>query len=304
MFRRAGRIRVSAKARNLAASLTILSDRVPASDSVPAQFAQPLPARALSRYAALRGKASRFLARNVAREKLAMCNTVPLVSFTFDDAPETACVEGARLLERYQARGTYYISGGGCGEISPGGRLATAAQISSLAANRHEIGCHTYQHTAVSATDTDALGAELERNRHFLQSLGGGIVVRNFAYPYGDLSFGAKRYLETQFDSCRSLLPGLNAGSADLGALKVCELQNSTIDRRGVRDVVVETVRRTGWLIFVSHDVGERPSRFGISPDLLEFALESARAAGCRLVTVQDALRLSNTPAESRFNFQ
>lgn len=257
------------------------------------QFALPRPeSTGQSRYAKACGKLSRFLARNVVTKRLTMRNAKPLVTFTFDDAPMSACDAGALLLERYHARGTYYISGGGCGRTSPGGRLAAAEQIKALAAKGHEIGCHTYSHAAVSDVGGEALAAELERNRSFLQALNRESTVGNFAYPYGDLSFGAKRFLEAHFDSCRSLLPGVNAGSVDLGALKSCELQNASIGRQGIQDIIAEATWRNGWLVFVGHDVDHKPSRFGVSPDLLEFALMTAGAAGCQLLTVQDALRI------------
>lgn len=247
-----------------------------------------------SRYARISGKLSRFLARNIATKKLPMSNTRPLVTFTFDDAPASACAAGARLLEQHNARGTYYICGGGCGSTGYCGRLASAAQVHDLCTKGHEIGCHTYSHIAVAGVGDDALAAELERNRSFLQGIHGDIVVRNFAYPYGELSFGTKLYLQAHFDSCRSLHPGVNAGAADLGALKCCELQNASIDRQGIADIIAETVRRNGWLIFTCHDVDDQPSRFGVSPELLTFALQTARAAGCHLLTVRDALRILN----------
>jgi peptidoglycan/xylan/chitin deacetylase (PgdA/CDA1 family) len=116
-----------------------------------------------------------------------MRNTKPLVSFTFDDAPASACVTGALLLERYQARGTYYIGGGGCGAVGPSGRPATTEQVKALYSKGHEIGCHTYSHSAVANIGRGALVAELERNRSSLQSINRGMIIRNFAYPYGEL---------------------------------------------------------------------------------------------------------------------
>jgi len=223
-----------------------------------------------------------------------MRNREALVTFTFDDAPVSACGAGARLLEQYGVRATYYISGGGCGATSPCGQLATAEQVRSLCVKGHEIGCHTYSHAAVTRIDGDALAADLGHNRSFLQGLDRAALPRNFAYPYGDLSFRTKRDLQRDFDSCRSLRRGVNAGIVDLGALKCCLLENSSIDRHGILNVVAETVRRTGWLIFCSHDVDDPPSEFGVSPDLVEFALIAALAAGCRLVTVRDALAILN----------
>jgi peptidoglycan/xylan/chitin deacetylase (PgdA/CDA1 family) len=248
----------------------------------------------LSQYAIICGKLSRFLARNIATKKLKMRNAKPLVSFTFDDATASACVTGALLLERHQVRGTYYICGGGCDAVSPCGRLATTEQVKAIYSKGHEIGCHTYSHAAVASIRHDALVGELERNRSSLQSIHRDMIIRNFAYPYGELSFRTKRYLEVHFDTCRSITSGVNVGTTDLGALRTCMLQSNEVDFQGVVEIVAETVRRNGWLVFTSHDVADDPSRFGVTPNLLAFALKAARDAGCDVVTVRDALRAVN----------
>ncbi len=272
---------------------------------VPADFSMPaaLPhawSFVESPYQMISGKLSRFLARNVPIKKLPMRNARPLVSFTFDDAAASACSTGASLLERYQVRGTFYISGGTCGTASPTGRLATTDQVKALYTSGHEIGCHTFLHTPVVGIGRDALAGELDRNRYFLQGILGDIALRNFAYPYGDMSFATKRYLGEHFDSCRSHTPGINAGVADLGLLRSFALEQRSIGRQGIVELIAETVRRKGWLIFASHDVGEEPSRFGVQPELLGIALQAARDAGCELATVAQALRMVSgaTPNE------
>jgi peptidoglycan/xylan/chitin deacetylase (PgdA/CDA1 family) len=243
----------------------------------------------------LAGKMSRFLARHTHTKTLTLRNSAPMVSFTFDDVPASACGVGAAILEQYGARGTFYVAGGSCGGISPGGRLAAPDQLAALAAHGHEIGCHTFAHPAVSAIAQHELVADLERNHRFLHGIDGAIATRNFAYPYGDFSFRTKRYLEARFDSCRSLLRGVNQDVADLGALKTCPLENASIDRQDVSDFIARTVSSNGWLIFSSHDVASPPSRFGVTPDLLAFAAKAARDAGCRLTTIAEALTLAAT---------
>ncbi len=264
------------------------------SNSIATLFAKPnFDRRDASLAGKLAGKATRFLARNIHTKTLAMRNAQPLVTFTFDDVPASACSIGAMMLEQYGARGTYYVSGGGCGAPSPSGRLATIDQLKVLHARGHEIGCHTYSHAAVAGISSRELAVDMERNRIFLQGIGGEIVVRNFAYPYGDFSFRTKRYLEGRFDSCRSLIPGVNSAIADLGVLKSWPLENASADRGKILDLAAETVRTKGWLIFNSHDVEEQPSRYGVSPDLLAFAAATVKDAGCRPVTIAEGLVLA-----------
>jgi peptidoglycan/xylan/chitin deacetylase (PgdA/CDA1 family) len=241
--------------------------------------------------ATISGKITRFLSRNIRTKRLAMRNDQPLVTFTFDDVPASTCDVGVPILEQYGIRGTFYISGGGCGAPSPCGPLATVDQLKLLHASGHELGCHTFTHFAVSRVDARDLASDLERNRAFLMGISGE-APRNFAYPYGDMSFLAKRHLEGRFDSCRALIPAVNAGSLDLGALRSFALEEASMDRSKVLDLVVMAARTRGWLIFFSHDVSEQPSRFGLSRDLLAFAAASARDAGCRIVTIAEGLDL------------
>ena len=74
-----------------------------------------LPSMPVDAYAALRGPihmVSRGLAYYVATKCVRAQNKRPLVSITFDDVPDTALVNGARVLERHGVRGTFYIAGG------------------------------------------------------------------------------------------------------------------------------------------------------------------------------------------------
>lgn len=241
----------------------------------------------------LAAMASRFIARRSRSKLLALAKAPPMVTFTFDDVPASACQRGAPILERHGARGTFYVAGAGCGMASPGGpQRASIDQLRVIWANGHEVGCHTFSHPAVRTIGFDELGTELDRNQAALRKVDSEIVVRNFAYPYGDLSIGTKRYLESRFDSCRSSHAGINSGFADLGALDAWPLQNATLNRAKIGELIAATVRTSGWLIFFSHDVAESPSMYGVSPDLLDFAVGAASRAGCVVSTVADSLGL------------
>ncbi len=242
-------------------------------------------------YAKIRGKVSRYLARNLPSKKLVMRNTKPIISFTFDDVPATACLAGAPILDRHGIRGTFFIAGAGFGRQSPVGVLATPDQLRAIWLRGHEIGCQTHHHSAVSQLSGDELHLEFSCNQDALKTIDARITVRNFAYPYGDLSFGARRQLEALFDCCRSVDHGINSGVANLGALKAYPLENTSLDRPRIAALIAETVRINGWLIFFSHDVTERPSRYGIDPGLLEWTVKVANQSGAAVVPVADALK-------------
>jgi peptidoglycan/xylan/chitin deacetylase (PgdA/CDA1 family) len=247
-----------------------------------------------------RDMAGRFLARAARNKMLPLYDTPPMVTFTFDDVPASACETGTGILERHGSRGTFYVAGGGCGAASPVGRLASIEQIRTIWTKGHEIGCHTYSHPDVSRISLGELSGELDRNRSALQSIDSDIVLRNFAYPYGEMSVRTKRYLEGRFDSCRSVHSGINSKVADLGSLKACPLESATTDRAKVSGLIAEALESRGWLIFYSHDVAEQPSEYGVSPDLLEWAVSSAKKAGCLIATIGDGLELISGAAAER----
>jgi peptidoglycan/xylan/chitin deacetylase (PgdA/CDA1 family) len=198
-----------------------------------------------------------------------------IVSFTFDDAPASAASEGAPILERSGVRGTYYLCGGllgGPGDLTP---ILDRGQAEALARAGHEIGCHTYGHRDVRYIEWPALESDLRKNAETLSEISGG-VLRNFAYPFGGISFGKKLRLESRFETCRGIYPGINAGRIDTGLLKAVPLYSSMLDDEGVRRWVAQAAATSGWLIFFTHDVSDRPTPYGVTPDLLRAAVAAA----------------------------
>lgn len=240
--------------------------------------------------ARLAGKVSRRLARVLPTKPFAMRNAAPLVSFTFDDIPETAATTGAALLERHGARGTFYVSGELCGTATDV-RFASVEQCLALHRAGHEIGCHTLTHANAEIVDETAMAAEMAGNQRFFGRLSADIVLDNFAYCYGAVSLPRKWQLQRRYASCRGTKAGLNVGWVDLGLLRAVELYDRVIDRPAIDALIAENARRKGWLIFVTHDVAETPSVWGCTPDQLEYAIGAARRENCAVLTVREALR-------------
>lgn len=109
----------------------------------------------------------------------------PLVSFTFDDIPDSAASVGAAILEANGVAGTFYIASGWLDRSFGPWRFADQAALSRLLDRGHEIGCHTRSHPDVQRVAPDALAAELDGNAASLATIDSRISLKNFAYPFG-----------------------------------------------------------------------------------------------------------------------
>jgi peptidoglycan/xylan/chitin deacetylase (PgdA/CDA1 family) len=214
-----------------------------------------------------------------------------MVSFTFDDAPKSAATIGAPILEEYDARGTFYISGGLVDKWSGNWTAVSADDIVGLHRRGHELACHTFSHTRAIDLDAAAMTAEMENNRRYLLALDASIKIENFAYPYGFGSVSRKRQLGKIFRSSRGILPGVNSGVVDLQYLRATPLIEVDIDRDGIDQAFDEAVASNGWLIFYTHDVKTAPSRYGCSPSMLRHALDAASRRKIPVLSVAEALR-------------
>ena len=75
------------------------------------------------------GKVRRLLADQFGRRTLSIKTPVPIVSFTFDDAPVTAFREGRAILKQFGARATYYVSLGLLDAETEVGKIASVGDL-------------------------------------------------------------------------------------------------------------------------------------------------------------------------------
>jgi peptidoglycan/xylan/chitin deacetylase (PgdA/CDA1 family) len=241
----------------------------------------------------LKARVDNRLSRYFCTTPFRLENNRPIVSFTFDDFPESAASAGVPVLDQYGARATFYVSGGEVGKWSDHWRSACANSIVDLHRRGHEIACHTFSHVRTTDLDAARLSSEIEENRRYLLGLDPSMQVDNFAYPYGLGSVRRKPQLAKAFRSSRSIIPGVNCGIVDLHYLRSTPLINHHIDDDGVDRAFDELIATKGWLIFYGHDVADRPSPYGCTPGLLRNALDVACRRGVAVMTVAQALRAS-----------
>ncbi len=224
------------------------------------------------------------------RRDVRMHNSRPMVSFTFDDFPKSALTFGGDTLREFGGAGTYYLSGDRSRPLDYGAERFDEEQLADLVSASHELACHTYSHLDCGLADEPAILADIEANRRYVESLLPGYPLRNFAYPYGNVSVAAKSLLGARFRSCRGIVGGVESGKLDATMLRAWKLYQSTLPN--CYRAIDLTARKAGWLILFTHDIRPEPSPFGIVPGDFRRIVEYASRAGCRLLTVDAALDL------------
>jgi peptidoglycan/xylan/chitin deacetylase (PgdA/CDA1 family) len=193
-----------------------------------------------------------------------------VVSFTFDDFPKSALAVGGNILESYASRGTYYASMGFAGSHISVGRIFDYEDICTAHRDGHEIACHTHSHLDCGGSARRSILDEIRRNAAALSSVLEGFAPIDFAYPHGRISPIAKHALGSRFSSCRGGRSGINYGIIDLADLLAVTIYASSYDRFEMYRLIDHTMSVGGWLIFLTHDVVDAPSRYGCKPGQLE----------------------------------
>src|SRR5258708_9108589 len=101
-------------------------------------------------WSALKARVSNRLARHLCTAPFQLPDTRAMVSFTFDDVPKSAATVGAPMLEEYNAKGTFYISGGLVDHRSGNWTRISVFHILVLHLNGHQPAPYTFPPTTAS----------------------------------------------------------------------------------------------------------------------------------------------------------
>lgn len=214
----------------------------------------------------------------------------PIVSFTFDDFPRSAYRVAGRILERFGARGTYYVAGGLMNLTNELGELFNREDLFSALKSGHELGSQTFRHTSCRKSSLKDFSGDVQQGRQSIEKIVGHSAT-NFAYPYGHVTLRSKRSLGPQLGSSRSIIPGFNGPDVDLNLLRANRLYGDVDQLAKIADLIRENARRKSWLIFYTHDVRPNPSEYGCTPELFEAVVGLAAQSASRLLTIQQVLR-------------
>ena len=211
----------------------------------------------------------------------------PVISFTFDDCPETVFSEAVPRLEDEGWRSSIYVACGLFGVTNHHGKMADPEAIKAAHKRGHEIGEHSYSHIDASGVSLDDFISDMENNQSGLIDLGIG-SSRTFAYPFGQATPAVKSALENRFEGLRGITPGVHWTRADLNQIKSYPLYENTVDV--VAGAIESLKQQPGWLTLFTHDVRTNPSSWGCTPDNMKKIIACARDSGALVLPVDQAI--------------
>lgn len=250
----------------------------------------PSPFESLHRHGGLADRLANRLIWRFAGSRRDVVTETPLVSFTFDDVPDSALHRGAAILESHGVRGTFYIAGGLAGQVEPERVLIGPDGCRELAERGHEIGCHTFSHRRIRDMSGTELSSDLERNAAYLAGAGVAQPPRNFAFPYNAAWPLARPQFRRRYRSCRGAGEAINRGHVDPQMLKGVEIRQPEADARALTRWIDDVAAAPGWLVFFTHDIAPRPTAHGCTPDTFDLLVAHAVARGCTVLPVDQAL--------------
>ncbi|MBZ5653299.1 MAG: polysaccharide deacetylase family protein [Acidobacteriia bacterium] len=214
-----------------------------------------------------------------------------MISFSFDDFPESALRTGGAILKHFGLAGTYYASLGLMGKDTATGRIFGPADLGVVCEQGHELGCHTFSHCHAWDTATRAFEEAIIDNRSALHDLLPGVEFQTFSYPISGPRPLTKLRAAEHFLCCRGGGQKFNVGTTDLNNLSAYFLEKTRHRIELVKDLIDHNRQALGWLIFATHDISDNPTPYGCVPGFFEEVVRYAVASGANILPVVEALK-------------
>lgn len=226
----------------------------------------------------------------VGQNPMRLRNSRPIISFTFDDFPRTALLEGGRILEENGARGTFYTALGLAGFSNRLGEHFQIEDLHQLSERGHELGTHTFDHVSARDVSNTQFLRNVQKGHKALEGLPHLMPSASFAYPFGCTNLRLKVKVGGMMQSCRGNFAGLNGPTVDRNLLNANALYGGREALSAALGLVEQNRQTNGWLIFYTHDVRPSPSNFGCTPELLEGLIKSIAKQECRVMKVSEVI--------------
>jgi hypothetical protein len=220
-----------------------------------------------------------------------MRNTVPVISFTFDDFPLSALEVGGKILRRHGVAGTYYVSLGLLDREESVGRICSAAHLKEVLNQGHELGCHTFAHCDAWETEPESFERSICDNQCALAGIIPGARFQTMSYPISTTPRPTtKKQTGRHFSCCRAGGQTNNVGTVDLNYVHSFFLEQSREAPATIWELIDRNRVERGWLVFSTHDVSTKPTRYGCTPEFFDEVVKRAVNSRSRVLPVIQAL--------------
>ena len=210
----------------------------------------------------------------------------PVVSFTFDDFPQSALHIGGSILKNYGVCGTYYAAMGLMGQHNGMERYFNIEDLLKLVQDGHELGSHTFSHLSGRSSILQDFQIDALKGMEAVNQFTGNSQPHSFSYPKGHATFRIKGKISPLFSSCRGIIPGVNKSPADLNLLRANSLYSHSFDAGVIERLFKANEKFKGWLIFYTHDISKNPSPFGCRPEEFEQVVKMAINWNFKVLTI------------------
>lgn len=228
-----------------------------------------------------RNKYRDLMSATLNRRRLERTSQTPFISFSFDDFPASAMVNAARVLADYNVHATYFVATGLLGAVRQEGRIASIPDLVDLVRTGHEIGGHTFDHLDSWSTASAEFENSVAKNQARLRKLLPEAECEVFSYPLTDPNPKTKRLVGRHFMCCRGGGQRLNGRVLDLNLLSAYFLDWRNRDDLSEAEYMIDrNTSEGGWLIFATHDVVSRPSRYGCTVQQFAHVVDYAVRSG------------------------
>lgn len=242
-------------------------------------------------------KIKRTLACTFVNKRVDLNLSEAMISFSFDDIPDSAITNGARILQKYGYKGTYYISLGLKDNKNPDKTYFDHSKLKQLALSGNELACHTAEHLQFYHANRKQIIENLKKNQQWIRELIPGYRFENFSYPSGQQTFRSKLILKKEYKSARGVRAGMHVKSVDLYNLSGNELAGY-ISLKEVCALIDEAIKNKAWLIFYTHEVDDDPSEVGCTPEFFEEVVSYCYKNKLNVCTIKEAVNRIINPRE------
>jgi peptidoglycan/xylan/chitin deacetylase (PgdA/CDA1 family) len=193
------------------------------------------------------------------------------------------------------------------GQNGPVGSLFTSDDLRAVVADGHELGCHTFAHCHSWETAPRDFEKSITDNERSLRQWVPNASLRTLSYPLSTPRPAIKARMADHFACCRGGGQTNNAGIIDLNYLRAFFLEKSIDCPGAIREIIDQNARAGGWLIFATHDVCDKPTRFGCTPKFFEEVVQQASKSGATILPVAKAFERATqleiqSPARPEFS--